>query len=73
MVDPLCPQYRSMLFQNRVIYQWLEDVGTTGPHVVVIVDASNDHAQLSNIARAIHVQDFLDFLCPRLKTSMCSP
>ena len=50
-----------MLFQARVICQWFEDVGTTGPHVVVIIDASNEHAEFSGIARAIHVQDCFYF------------
>ena len=56
-----------------MICQWLEDVGTTGSHVAVIIDAPNEQAQLSSIARAIHVQDCLYLLFPRLKTSRWKP
>ena len=45
----------------------------TGPHVVVIIDTSNEHAQFSGIARVIHVQNCVYFLFPGLKTSRCKP
>ena len=48
-------------------------MSTTGPYITVVIDASNEHVKFSGIARAIHVQDCLYFLFPRLKTSWSRP
>ena len=62
-----------MLLQTEMICQWFEYMGATGPHVAIVIDAPNEHAQFSGVARAIYVQDCLYFLFPKLKTSWCKP
>jgi hypothetical protein len=50
-----------MLFQTGMIGQGFEDMVMTPPHIVLVVDASNEHAKFGGIVRTIHIQDSFNF------------
>ena len=45
----------------------------TWPHITIEINTANEHGQFCGIARAIHMQDSIDFLLPWLETSGCRP
>ena len=58
---------------TRTISQRFEDVSSTGPHITVIVNATDETVELSGGARPVHVKDGSDFLHPGFESSGCEP
>ena len=58
----------STLFQPGLISQGFENMSTTWPHVAIIINTTNEHAQFSGILRTIHMKDGIIFFLPGFET-----
>jgi hypothetical protein len=64
---------RLIFLHTQATCKGFENMGTTGPHVNIIIDKANKTAEVRGIMRMAHVKDCINFLFPWFKATLSEP